>query len=146
MKALSCSFSFFKNKGVEVGRDGCRVPIPWTTDGPSFGFGEAEPHLPQPEDFGSLSVAAQEGNEESTLELYRQALALRKELQSEESLEWLDSAEGMLAFSRPNGWISVTNFSAEPQLLPEGTLLLSSAPLDDAGRLPAATTAWLRGN
>lgn len=138
--------AFFKNKGVEVGRDGCRVPIPWTTDGPSFGFGEAEPHLPQPEDFGSLSVAAQEGNQESTLELYRQALALRKELQSEESLEWLDSAEGMLAFSRPNGWISVTNFSAEPQLLPEGTLLLSSAPLDDAGRLPAATTAWLRGN
>lgn len=137
--------AFFKNKGVEVGRDGCRVPIPWTTAGPSFGFGAAEPHLPQPEDFGSLSVAAQEGNPVSTLELYRQALALRKELQSEESLQWLDSAEGVLAFSRPNGWISVTNFSAEPQPLPEGTLLLSSAPLDVAGRLPAATTAWLRG-
>ena len=26
-------------QGVEKGRDGCRVPLPWTHDGPSFGFG-----------------------------------------------------------------------------------------------------------
>ena len=133
------------SSSIRCDSDEVLLPCRWTTAGPSFGFGAAEPHLPQPEDFGSLSVAAQEGNPESTLELYRQALALRKELQSEESLQWLDSAEGVLAFSRPNGWISVTNFSAEPQPLPEGTLLLSSVPLDVAGRLPAATTAWLRG-
>lgn len=136
--------AFFKNKGVEVGRDGCRVPIPWEAEGPSFGFGEVQPHLPQPESFGSLSVAAQNGNQGSTLELYREALRLRRELQSDESLQWLDASEGVLSFVRPNGWISVTNFSAQPQSLPEGTLLLSSAPLDEAGRLPAATTVWLR--
>jgi len=136
--------AFFKNKGVEVGRDGCRVPIPWETGGVSFGFGDAAPHLPQPQAFGPLSVAAQDGKEGSTLELYREALRLRRELQSEESLQWLDSNEGVLAFSRPSGWISITNFSAEPQALPEGALLLSSAPLDADGLLPSATTAWLR--
>lgn len=136
--------AFFKNKGAEVGRDGCRVPIPWKNDGPSFGFGEVEPHLPQPAGFGELSVQAQLGKNDSTLELYRAALKLRRELQSEEQLQWLDSAEGVLAFSRPNGWISITNFSAEAQPLPEGTLLLSSAPLAIDGLLPAATTAWLQ--
>ena len=47
--------SFFRNPGVDIGRDGCRVPIPWTRTGPSFGFGpDAAPHLPQPAWFGGL--------------------------------------------------------------------------------------------
>ncbi|ALQ29413.1 alpha-amylase [Arthrobacter sp. YC-RL1] len=135
--------TFFRNRDVDLGRDGCRVPLPWATTGSSLGFGGGGTHLPQPAVFAGLSVAAQDGVPGSTLELYRSALALRRELQSGESLAWLPSAPGVLAFSRPNGWICITNFSAEPQQLPSAPLLASGELVD--GRLPAATTAWLRG-
>lgn len=135
--------TFFRNRDVDLGRDGCRVPLPWATTGSSLGFGGGGAHLPQPAVFAGLSVAAQDGVPGSTLELYRSALALRRELQSGESLAWLPSAPGVLAFSRPNGWICITNFSAEPQQLPSAPLLASGELVD--GRLPAATTAWLRG-
>jgi len=137
--------SFFRNPGVEIGRDGCRVPLPWTSDGPSFGFGAGGSHLPQPAWFGECSVEAEEAEEDSTLNFYRKALHLRSGLQEAEDLEWLPTGDdSVLAFRRPGGWISITNFGEAPVPLPEGEVLLSSAPLD--GRdLPAATTAWLQG-
>ena len=60
------------------GRDGCRVPLPWTRTGPSFGFGSDSAWLPQPATWGDLSVEAQSGKNGSTLELYRKALAIRR--------------------------------------------------------------------
>ena len=59
--------AFFRSGGSEKGRDGCRVPLPWTVDGPSFGFGDGPAHLPQPEWFGSCSVQAEEADSSSTL-------------------------------------------------------------------------------
>jgi len=136
--------AFFRNKGVEIGRDGCRVPLPWTSVGSSFGFGPGGSHLPQPEWFGGSSVEAQEAEEDSTLSLYRRALALRSELQTAEALEWLETGrDDVVAFRRPNGWTSVTNFGAEPFKLPAGEVLVSSSPLE-AGLLPGAATAWLQ--
>jgi alpha-glucosidase len=137
--------AFFRNKGVEIGRDGCRVPLPWTAEGSSFGFGAGSAHLPQPSWFGRVSVQAQEDAPDSTLSLYRRALNLRRNLQSAESLEWLDdvSQGDVLAFARPDGWITVTNFGDGPVALPAGEVLISSSPLTD-GTLPAATTVWLR--
>ncbi|MFE8887003.1 glycoside hydrolase family 13 protein [Pseudarthrobacter enclensis] len=136
--------SFFRNKGVEIGRDGCRVPLPWTAEGTSFGFGPGGSHLPQPEWFAGSSVEVQELQDGSTLSLYRRALALRSELQAAEVLEWLDTGrDDVLAFRRPNGWTSVTNFGTEPFILPAGALLVTSSPVDGAS-LPAATTAWLQ--
>jgi alpha-glucosidase len=137
--------AFFRNPGVDVGRDGCRVPLPWTVEGPSFGFGSGAAHLPQPEWFGRYSAEAQEGDPESTLNLYREALRLRRELQTAETLEWDEelSQGDVLAFSRPGGWVNVTNFGAEPAALPAGEVLVSSSPLEE-GVLPAATTVWLR--
>ncbi|WP_461190465.1 glycoside hydrolase family 13 protein [Arthrobacter sp. Z4-13] len=139
--------AFFRNKGVEIGRDGCRVPLPWTAEGPSFGFGAGSAHLPQPSWFGGVSVQAQEDAPDSTLSLYRGALGLRRNLQSAESLEWLDdvSQGDVLAFARPDGWVNVTNFGNGPVALPAGEVLISSAPLTD-GTLPAATTVWLRNS
>ncbi|UZX01730.1 glycoside hydrolase family 13 protein [Arthrobacter sp. CDRTa11] len=97
--------TFFRTKGVETGRDGCRVPLPWKADEPGYGFSDmvtgavrhdggtpddggpapsvggpdrpAAPWLPQPESFGELAADRQEGVAGSTLELYRSALALR---------------------------------------------------------------------
>jgi alpha-glucosidase len=127
-----------------LGRDGCRVPLPWKTTGSSFGFGDDGAHLPQPAWFADVAVEAQEGEPASTLTLYREALRLRRQLQTDETLEWNDLSRGdVLAFTRPDGWTNVTNFGDDPVPLPEGELLLASSPLT-GGELPAATTAWLR--
>ena len=134
---------FFRSQGIDVGRDGCRVPLPWSKTGPSFGFGTGAAHLPQPAWFPGLSVEAQEHDTNSTLALYRRALELRREFQTDERLEWLDTElPEVLSFSRPNGWTSVTNFGVTPVALPGGTVLLTSSPLT-AGLLPGAATAWL---
>lgn len=124
------------------GRDGCRVPLPWTREGSSFGFGSAVAHLPQPQWFGDYSVEAQEGAEGSTLELYRRALRLRRQLQSAEELTWEKSPRNTVHFSRPGGWHSFTNFGVKPVALPEGAVMLSSAPVTN-GKLPGNATAWM---
>jgi len=134
--------AYFRSKGAEKGRDGCRVPLPWTVGGLSFGFGSGGSHLLQPKWFGTYSVEAQEGDSDSTLSLYRKALAVRRGLQSSEDLEWVDGVDWSLHFQRPGGWQSITNFGAAPIELPDGAVVLSSAPLE-GDKLPADTTAWL---
>lgn len=128
------------------GRDGCRVPIPWETSGPSLGFGAGPGWLPQPEHWSQLSVAAQSGVDGSTLELYRAALHLRHGLRGE-TLEWLDSADDVLAFRRESDGVGavvcVVNLGAGPTALPSGELLLTSDQLAD-GALPADAAAWVR--
>ncbi|MEU3824091.1 glycoside hydrolase family 13 protein [Streptomyces sp. NPDC029080] len=130
---------------VRKGRDGCRVPLPWTTTGPSYGFGPGAGWLPQPPAFAALAVQAQAGTEGSTLELYRTALRLRRKLLEGETLTWTPGAPaGVLDFARTGAWRSVTNLGTEPVALPPGEILLSSAPLPDGGReLPPDTTVWL---
>jgi alpha-glucosidase len=136
--------AFFRNPGVDMGRDGCRVPLPWTRTGPSYGFGAGGSHLPQPGWFTGYSVEAEDGVAGSTLSLYRAALALRSRLQAAESLEWMETGRAdVLAFRRPNGWTSVTNFGTEAFTLPAGEVLVSSTALE-AGSLPGAATAWLQ--
>ncbi|MFJ9731302.1 alpha-amylase family glycosyl hydrolase [Streptomyces sp. NPDC101171] len=129
---------------VRKGRDGCRVPIPWTPDGPSYGFGPGAAWLPQPESFASYAVAAQAGAEGSTLELYRTALRLRRKLLEGETLTWTPGAPaGVLDFARTETWRSVTNLTGRPVPLPPGEVLLASTPLAGAGSLPPDTTVWL---
>ena len=129
---------------MEIGRDGCRVPLPWTAEGTSFGFGDGR----RPPAAAGLvqrttPSTAQDGAEGSTLELYRKALSCARELQTDEELEWVETGNpDVLHFARPNGWQSVTNFGAEPVALPEGEVVVSSGPLED-GKLPANTTAWI---
>ncbi len=85
---------FFLTEGAEFGRDGCRIPLPWTaTETHSFGFstGDCEPWMPQPSDWGRYSVEEQDGQAHSMLELYRRALAVRRrhpDLQHA-PLEWI---------------------------------------------------------
>ncbi|MDZ5078584.1 glycoside hydrolase family 13 protein [Nesterenkonia sp. HG001] len=136
--------TFFRSPGVDKGRDGCRVPLPWSSTGPTFGFGSSSAHLPQPQWFADYAVEAQEGVDGSTLEMYRAALHLRRELQTDETLEWIETGrDDVLAFRRPGGWVTVTNFGEDDAALPSGEVLLASSPLV-GGRLPGATTVWLR--
>ena len=51
---------------------------------------------------------------------------------------------GVIAYRRANGWANLTNFGATPVSLPNGEVLLSSAPLTDDGRLPQDTSVWMR--
>ncbi|MFF4752492.1 glycoside hydrolase family 13 protein [Streptomyces sp. NPDC002514] len=127
------------------GRDGCRVPLPWTVSGPSYGFGPGAAWLPQPASFGGYAVEAQAGTAGSTLELYRAALRLRRKLLEGETLTWApDAPPGILDFARAEGWRCVVNLSDDPVRLPPGEVLLGSGPLAENGTvLPPDTTAWL---
>ena len=75
--------------------------------------------------------------------LYRQALSWRRKLQAPEIMEWMCYTNGqVLDFSRPGGWRCVTNFGPRPVPLPNGTVILTSVPVE-GDQLPADTTAWL---
>ncbi|MGW8951835.1 glycoside hydrolase family 13 protein [Streptomyces sp. NPDC055709] len=142
--------AFHGTAGADPGRDGCRVPLPWEGDEAPFGFSPddatTDPWLPQPPAWKDHTVAAQTGDPDSTLELYRAALHVRRAEPAPGGgeLTWLDAGEDVLAFTRPGGFTCVVNFSERAVDLPEHhELLLASGPLDH-GRLPSATAAWLR--
>ncbi len=132
------------------GRDGCRVPIPWSSSGPSFGFGSAKPWLPQPAGFGAISVEAQDDDPSSMLNLYRTALALRKKWFTEdEDLEMFDVGSDVVAFTRGSGARCLLNMGDTPVCIDdvEGTVLLSSVRVETSIEghleLPANAAVWL---
>lgn len=137
----------FRSQGKEKGRDGCRVPLPWTAAGTSFGFGGSPTELPQPAWFAEVAADVQAAAADSTLNLYRRAIALRREL-----LDAVDTEEGgftlaapapdELRFRRGDRWHCVTNYGTSPLALPAGTVVLSSVDLV-AGQLPGDATAWV---
>ncbi len=135
--------TFMRSGGAEKGRDGCRVPLPWRETGESFGFGSGPSHLPQPGWFGRYAVERELADPGSTLQLYVAALADRRSMQSAESLTWRESDGDVVAFERPGGWVSVTNFGEAAVALPEGRVVLASGPLTDDA-LPPETTVWLQ--
>ncbi|MFE9437901.1 glycoside hydrolase family 13 protein [Streptomyces sp. NPDC006602] len=144
--------AYFRGAGQDGFRDGCRVPIPWTRGGSSYGFGDGGSWLPQPEGWGELSIEAQTGVPGSTLELYRAAFAARREqpdLGAGDSVEWLKAPEGVLAFRRGE-FVCVANTGAESVTTPKyGRLLLASgdiAETDGEAKLPADTTVWWTAN
>ena len=141
--------AYFRGAGQDGFRDGCRVPIPWTRDGSSYGFGGGGSWLPQPSGWGELSVEAQTGVAGSTLELYRSALAVRSEqadLGAGDRVEWLKAPEGVLAFRR-GAFVCTTNTGGEAVTVPaHGRVLLASGEVtvtdDGEAKLPADTTVW----
>ncbi len=139
----------FRSEGVDPGRDGCRVPLPWSVANASAGFSPDDarqaPWLPQPADWAELSVAVQQGDPKSTLSLYCAALQLRKTepALTTDQFEWFPSTEGVLAFRRGGSFACVVNLGTESVPLLPGEVLLASGPLTD-GSLPPDTAAWLR--
>lgn len=134
---------WIRDAGARKGRDGCRVPLPWSAEPSGFGFTTGVPHLPMPAWFSEFAVDRQLGAADSTLELYRDALRVRRENQTTETLEWLDHSESVLWFRRDNGWNSLTNFGVQPVSLPHAELLLSSAPITADG-VAGESTIWFR--
>ncbi|GAA2490126.1 glycoside hydrolase family 13 protein [Streptomyces thermolineatus] len=139
--------SFFRDNGQDGFRDGCRVPLPWSGDQAPYGFGPGGSWLPQPDSWRDLSVESQTGDPRSTLELYRSALRLRRELPGlgDGPMEWLQAPEGVLAFSRPGFVCTVNTSDTEAELPVPGRPVLSSEPVSFTGgsvRLPADSCVW----
>ena len=140
-----------KSGRTQRGRDGCRVPVAWEGDAPSFGFGPADnAWLPQPAVYGELAVDRQHGVAGSTLELYRALLRLRRELGLGRGvLTWSDLGEDVLAFEISTPSLTdapvtvVANLGKLPVPLPEGEILVASDEVED-GRLPVDQAVWLR--
>jgi alpha-glucosidase len=139
-----------RSGGVDPGRDGCRVPIPWSGDRPPFGFSPdgvsvEAPWLPQPERWAALTVEAQAASNRSMLSLYRAVLFHRRadpDLRTD-AMRWLPSSDDVLAFVRGERTACFVNLGDEPMLLPAGSrVLVASAPLDD-GRLPRDSAVWV---
>jgi alpha-glucosidase len=135
---------------VDPGRDGCRVPLPWSGDARPFGFSPegatSLPWLTQPAHWADLTVERQAADPDSMLNLYREALRLRRVEVGlgDGPLSWVASQPQVLAFTRGDRFMSVTNLSSDPLPLPPHTaVLLASADLSD-GHLPPDATAWLR--
>ena len=143
-------------EGQEGMRDGCRVPMPWSGTEAPYGFGPVAggpSWLPQPAEWAKLSVEAQTGDRDSTLELYRAAIAARRAhpaLGAGDAVEWLDDVPtGVLGFRRstPDGVFACTANTADQavRITAPGRLLLASAPVtvvDGELLLPADTTVW----
>ncbi|GAA2168703.1 glycoside hydrolase family 13 protein [Pedococcus bigeumensis] len=149
--------TFIRTKGKEIGRDGCRVPIPWVKDAPSFGFGPTDrTWLPQPAVYGDYAVDQQDGVEGSTLELYRALLRTRRERElgtgglhvvkgsgadgfGDDVVALVNTGQG----GDTGDTLVVANLGTEPVALPDGaTVLLSSGDLTADGRVPTDTTVW----
>jgi alpha-glucosidase len=141
---------FARTKGADPGRDGCRVPIPWSGTEPPFAFSPAGtdtvPWLPQPEAWADYTSEVQANDPGSMLRLYRDGLALRSSEAAlgDGQLQWHGHLADVLSFTRDPGFACLVNFSAEAVPLPEHEkVMLTSGELTD-GLLPPDTAVWLR--
>ncbi|GAB2987554.1 glycoside hydrolase family 13 protein [Nocardioides montaniterrae] len=132
----------------DVGRDGCRIPLPWGGDGAAAGFSpsdaEAEPWLPQPEGWARYSASDQADDPSSVLNLYRQALRLRRaHLRGATGFAWVHTTDDVVAFR--HGDVEVwLNTGSAPVPVPDGEVLLSSVPGPATGDLAPGSAVWLR--
>jgi alpha-glucosidase len=143
---------WIRSGGAELGRDGCRVPLPWSGETPPFGFGPGGAWLPQPADWSQLTVERQRSDPLSMFSLYERALRLRREHLAEApdsartALIWHAAPEDVLVFGRRGtGVVCTANLGPVPVALPDlGTVLLASDPLHGTVLPPDTTVWWLR--
>lgn len=154
--------AWHRSGGTDGTRDGCRVPIPWSGDEPSYGFGPGSASwLPQPQEWAAMAVAAERGVAGSTWEMYQHALGVRREHGAfgDGPLEWLLHTPDLLAVRRTatdgSAAIAVINLSTEPARLPaewgtdvlaasgDETAVLAVGDSADVLALGGETAVWL---
>jgi alpha-glucosidase len=148
---------WFRTEGREIGRDGCRVPVPWTTaSDANFGFSAGLPAapswLPQPDDWGRLSVEAQETSPHSVLAMYRHAIALRRVVFENEAFAAelvLEDVPDVAAFERGDVLV-VMNMGETPFVVPadvaRGRAPVFGSTVDGGGTsVPPDATVWFAG-
>jgi alpha-glucosidase len=135
-----------RSGGLERGRDGERVPLPWTGTTPPFGFSTGPVSwLPIPPEWSALTIEAQKAESDSTLAFYREALSLRRSLDElhDGEFRWRDAPPQCLAYIRGTSIGVLLNAGTKVVPLPPGEIVLASGPLAD-GRLPPDTAVWVR--
>lgn len=126
------------------GRDGARVPLPWRSDAPAYGFSPTgATWLPQPVSWADFAPDRQRGVAGSTYEMYRAALRLRRERGlGDGKFAPVDLGPDVIAFHNGQTLV-VTNFGPDPVPLPaDARVLLSSDGLCSAGAVPTDVTVW----
>ena len=145
---------FKRSKGAIKGRDGARVPLPWSGTSTPFGFTSGKPWLPIDQSWQSMSVESQDSDAKSVLNLYRSSLSLRTlHLIGRGEITWLESPlhgaklDGLLTFKRGDITV-VMNLSQHTHEIDitGQVILVSSGVLD--GRdgkksIPACSTIWI---
>lgn len=141
--------TFSRTNGERVGRDGCRVPLPWEADGGlSFGFNSTgKSWLPAPATYKKYARDVQEGVAGSTLELYKKLIAERKKLAlGSGEFRWAPeySSANSLAYVN-NGVVVLSNFGPDLITIPAGEVIVSTqSSLPAGGQLEANQSAWIK--
>jgi alpha-glucosidase len=145
---------FFRTEGRQVGRDGARVPMPWSGTQPPYGFSDvlSPTWLPQPDDWAGVTVEGDSRDAASTLQQYISTLRLRHShpgLLEQVTCSLDSSSDDVLVLRRGAGLYCVVNFSEEGVESPvRGRILVASDSEITARRttvtLPPSTGAWLQ--
>ncbi|WP_421731355.1 alpha-amylase family glycosyl hydrolase [Brevundimonas sp.] len=128
-----------------LGRDGARTPMPWQADQPWAGFSTTEPWLPVDPRHPALAVDAQEADPQSTLNLSRRMIGLRRShpVLRTGAMKVVSASSTLLVFERGEGaeaLLCVFNLGhgAEDWAAPEGWRVIASVNMaPDSGHLPA---------
>ena len=111
------------------GRDGCRTPMPWTTDNHNGGFSQARPWLPVAVEHLPRAVGAQTGQADSMLDFYRRMIGYRQAHAAliKGDLSHISAVDGVLRFQRSH----------------EGQVLFCAFNMtDDVRRVPMPEGKW----
>jgi len=145
--------AFIRSGGSDKGRDECRVPLPWSSTLPNYGFGTGTPWLPQPTDWAQYAMDVERMDPGSSWALYKKSLSIRHShpaLGGEGAITWVAAPEGIMRFTREPGLEVVVNTTDFDILLPtKGTAILlesgsGSSLQDGVLTLVANTTIWLQ--
>jgi len=145
---------FFRTNGSDKGRDGARIPIPWSSE-TNFGFTNGKPWLPIPESWSTKTVLLQNNSKDSSLYLYRESLRIRNthpalKPSNNLQIEWIGAPAGVIALRREPGFMLIANTNSQSVKLEVGAgaklLIASASGVEISGAeasIPAHTTCWL---
>jgi len=138
---------------TDRGRDGCRVPIPWTKDAAgAHGFSNDknlkidQAWLPQSAGWGESAADTQQGVAGSFFEMVKTALAIRKTESGlgDGQMDWIEVSDDVIAFQRPGKFACYVNLGKSEAVIPYGSeVLLASSELKGE-HIPTDTAVWLR--
>ncbi len=140
--------AFIRTQGKQKGRDGARVPLPWNGETTPFGFTSTKPWLPIPQEWKTRTVEHEIEDQQSSLNLYRHILPLRKQMTSE-SFSWthIPDGSGMIAFQRGNVEVVLNTSSVSVHFKTQGRVLIASNGQGHVGEgeveIPPKTCLWL---
>lgn len=142
-----------RSKGADLGRDGARVPLPWSSHEKNFGFTADTPWLPMMDSYAEYTIDKEVRDPHSSLNFYKKTLELRKRhaaLGGEGAITFLESDPGVLAFTRVPGLAVVANTTDHEitmKIEAESIIHTSKSGVQFAAellQLPAHTTVWLQ--